>query len=882
MSVSAGAVLFNYGGTARAQTVTPTPQCQISGTTVTCTGDLSAGVVGTGPPLTSLTINNLTTAIAPAAGVQGVDVDIAGDGDTTVTVDTTGTTGINTDGGPDADGINVNVSGSGTITIFSTADITSLTANGIVASVGVNGDIILTSIGDIQSSIDGINATVAGDGNVTVDSTGNITPNSDGIETSVSGNGDISITSEGDIIANERGLSARVHGAGSDNDIVIDTTGTIESVERGISSRVDGDGTITITSNGDITSSAEDAIFSQIDGTGTINITVNGNVTASAADTNGVYVALGAGSTSTVDMTDGTAQGGSGTGAGVKFDGATGSTHVLNTMGAVTLLSDAGYAVSGGLGNATINNYGILDTTTNGIVDLGAGTNAFNNMEGATFNSGASVILAAGNLFTNAGDLSPGGSGAVQTTTLTGDFLNTSTGSFTVTIDETAATPNDQLVVSGSATLEGGTVSVTGVNYAPTATYTILAATSVTNTFDDVIDTLFIDWLLTHNAASVELSATATGDNFCEFAATANQRAVACGGLDNLSIDSDLAQAVLGATTAADAQTAYDALSGELTSSLESALIQNSQAMIAAINARMSARFGDPGTASSTAAFGSLSKLADGGNDFWISGYGSWADTDATANTAQMDNNLGGVVLGVDRAVADRWRIGVLGGYSQSNVTLSARSSFGSADSWSLGLYGGAETGASGISFGGLYNWHSIDTSRTASFAGFSQNLSANYNAQSWQLFAEARHRLQVRDLTVEPFAGISHVSLDTDGFSETGGVAALTVASDTLHTTFTTIGLRTSMDLRDKVRTRGMVGWRHTFGDTDPISTVTLSGSSPFNVSGAPIAQDALVTDFGFEVDVSDKATFDLGYSGQYGDGTTAHGFNASFTARF
>ncbi|MCP5037355.1 MAG: autotransporter domain-containing protein [Rhodobacteraceae bacterium] len=646
-----------------------------------------------------------------------------------------------------------------------------------------------------------------------------------------------------------------------------------------------GDGDITITSDtGDFEIMTEnaDGIFAHSRGGGAVEVTQTGDITTEGDEAEGIF-AYSRGGDISVTLKGGTIT--SALSEAIEFHG--GATNRLTIYNEVTVSGDTANDradVLGGDYDETINNYGTF--TAAGIIDLGDGANAFNNMEGATFNSGTSVNLGDGNLFTNAGDLSPGGADAVQVTALTGDFLNSSTGSFTVTIDETANVPNDRLDVSGSAIINGGTVAVSGTAL-DGETYTILTAgDGVTGTFDNltgVIDTLFVDYFLEYDTTNVYLSSNVNGDSFCDFASTANQLAVACDGLDSLSIDSDLAQAVLALTTTVEAQAAYEALSGEINPSLKGALMDNGQRQVQAINSRMHAAFSNGDTQTSTAAFGNLSQLADGHNGFWMTGYGSWGDTDATSNTAQMDNDLGGVVFGIDRELAERWRFGVLGGYSQSDVTQSARSSSGSADTWSMGIYGGAEAGATGISFGGIYNWHSIDTARSVSFTGFSESLSASYEAQSWQLFAEAGHKVEVQhNLMLEPFAGISYISLDTDGYSESGGTAALTASSDTQSTTFTTLGMRSSIGLRNNIHTSGMLGWRHAFGDTDPSSTFTLSGSSPFTVTGAPIAQDALVSELGLEAGLSDNAFLGIAYNGQYGDGTTAHGFNARFRAKF
>ena len=718
---------------------------------------------------------------------------------------------------------------------------------------GESGDVTVIMDGDILTQggdSDGISASSKGD-KVTVDMTGTITTlrgNSDGITASLDSGGDMKVIVNKGAVIKTKGDDSKgivVGGSGAGNMVmgvdvkgaVIETSGTTDSsgihasFEDGDIPEEDGIIGITVDVTGNITTAGtkSDGIFVQSEskGDGAVDVTVNGNITTSGASSSGIVASVNEGEGNVgIDVTgDILAKGLSGNAIytaidggeisirlhggsiiseqdiGVEFGG--GEDDKVNSLtisegAAVTIRGgqiiqvdnvDEKIDVMGGFGNETIDNYGTL--TTPGRIDLGTGINTFNNRAGATFYSGTSVVLGDGNAFANWGDLSPGRANAVQRTALTGNFVNTEDGTFTVTIDPTTES-SDKLIVTGTATLEGGTVRVTGVTYAYDGRYAILeAAEGVESQFDDVIDTLFIDNRLSYGDGYVALSSVSKGDSFCDFAGTANQRTVACNGLDGLPISGELPQAVLALTTTEEARAAYDALSGEVHASLKGALMDSGQWTTTAISSRMTARFGDPDAQTSTSAFGNLTSLADGSSGFWTTGYGARGETDATSDTARMDTDLGGVLFGIDRALGERWRLGVLGGYNRTDVTQRARSSSGSVNTWTVGLYGGAEVGASGFSFGAIYNGHSADASRTVGFTGFSERLSARYDAWSWQLFAEAGNKMQAGALMLEPFAGVSLISLDTDGFSETGGAAALTASSDTDSMAFTTLGVR-------------------------------------------------------------------------------------------
>src|SRR6185312_13873035 len=205
----ATAALFAYGGRpVRAQTVPPAAPCNqisgIGGSIVTCTGDLSTGVLlsNGGGPFQVLNVTNLTTDIAPVSGVTGI------------LFTSNGAVELNVDTGPfaihttDAEGIFAASNGS-TVTINSTADIvtTGGSAPGIQGS-GQNALLTITSSGNIATSGNNAFGIAAGAlyGDVIVTSTGNIATTgtfSAGINIGTIGDfgtstGAITITSSGD------------------------------------------------------------------------------------------------------------------------------------------------------------------------------------------------------------------------------------------------------------------------------------------------------------------------------------------------------------------------------------------------------------------------------------------------------------------------------------------------------------------------------------------------------------------------------------------------------------------------------------------------------------------------------------------------------------
>src|SRR5690606_29921326 len=174
---------------------------------------------------------------------------------------------------------------------------------------------------------------------------------------------------------------------------------------------------------------------------------------------------------------------------------------------------------------------------------------------------------------------------------------------------------------------------------------------------------------------------------------------------------------------------------------------------------------------------------------------------------------------------------------------------------------------------GAAYTHHDIDTRRNVDLGG-NQTLKADYRGQSVQAFTELGYAFSAgADTQVGPYMGIAWLNQHTDGFSESGGAAALRGDSQTNTTVTTTLGVRgkTSFELAgSKAHLRAGLGWRHANGDIDPHQTVAFitGAGSTFSVAGAPLAKNAAAVNLGMGIDLGKRATMGVSYNGQFGDG--------------
>ncbi|MFD9997961.1 autotransporter outer membrane beta-barrel domain-containing protein, partial [Mesorhizobium sp. NPDC059024] len=235
--------------------------------------------------------------------------------------------------------------------------------------------------------------------------------------------------------------------------------------------------------------------------------------------------------------------------------------------------------------------------------------------------------------------------------------------------------------------------------------------------------------------------------------------------------------------------------------------------------------------------------------------------------------------------VTDDVRLGFVAGYSHSSLKVDDRRSSASSDNYHLGIYGGTEIGALSLRSGLAYTWSEIDTSRQVAFPGFSDSLTGSYRAGTTQLFGELGYGIKAGNLAFEPFANLAYVNVHTNGFNETGGASALSVHSGSNDNSFTTLGIRASTDFEigsTRATARGMIGWRHAYGDVTPEISQAFTGSSAFTIAGAPIAKDAAVIEAGLDFAITPQATLGISYHGQAGSKTSDHGVRADLNVKF
>ncbi|NWD77090.1 autotransporter domain-containing protein [Pseudomonas gingeri] len=296
---------------------------------------------------------------------------------------------------------------------------------------------------------------------------------------------------------------------------------------------------------------------------------------------------------------------------------------------------------------------------------------------------------------------------------------------------------------------------------------------------------------------------------------------------------------------------------------------------------QLAAQNGAPGQVS----LAGRADIKPGESRLWIQALNNASTFDQPQGQSGFEQNTRGLVMGVDWALDSEWRMGLLGGKSQSKHKGSRFD--GDLDSWHIGTYALHQSGPVALRLGAIHSQHYGKTQRNVEFSGYKDRLTGDYGANSQQAFAELGYNLGSGSLSAEPFANLGYQRYSRKGYTEKGGEAALKADAQTQDNFSTTLGLRTAsikyMDNKMSLAPRLSAGWKHLYGAIDSTSTQThqVSGRT-FNTKGIAQDRDSLVVEAGLDLNLSARHSVGVAYNGEVGNNSRTHGLMGQWKMSF
>jgi autotransporter-associated beta strand protein len=444
-----------------------------------------------------------------------------------------------------------------------------------------------------------------------------------------------------------------------------------------------------------------------------------------------------------------------------------------------------------------------------------------------------------GSTTVSGGTLAPGNS--IDTITFAGDLTLTAASVYEVEVDP--AGNSDRTNVTGTATLGNATVNVLAESglYGPATDYTILTAENgISGQFGEVQTNLaYLVPLLSYTVDTVSLRLSRNDIDFSTYAATPNQATVGAL-IEGLEFGTPLYDATL--VLARDRVAAnFETLTGGVYPTYGASLVET---------AYMLRRQAAPQPQAAVGAFvwgtGLAGELSASGGD-GVTGF-------KTDNTGAA-GGLGYAAAGFDFAVGlgKLWQDPDRSQISDSDVKFAlAQASYASP----IGL-----SARAGVQFG----WIDGAASRNTRLGTISATVSSAFEGEYTSYYGEIGYALPMGVASIEPFAGLNHVSLDMDRFTEVGGATALTVDRLDRDVTFADFGLRLAANPVGGVAPYLSGAYRRAWGDRMSNATIAFAGNAGGGtITGLPIARSAAEVEAGVRYS-GGVVDLELGYTGSF-----------------
>jgi outer membrane autotransporter protein len=235
----------------------------------------------------------------------------------------------------------------------------------------------------------------------------------------------------------------------------------------------------------------------------------------------------------------------------------------------------------------------------------------------------------------------------------------------------------------------------------------------------------------------------------------------------------------------------------------------------------------------------------------WGQAFGGHVGQGAVDQVPGYGANYGGLLLGADRALGDRWRAG--GAFSYSNTSVDGQDA-AAGDTTGVNAYGLiAYASYSGspwyLNMSGGVVQQQYNSRRVISFPGFSGVANGRFSGQQYVVSTEFGYPLALNVATLTPLAGLTYSRLHQNAFTETGGNgAALSVGATNGTSVRSSLGVKLEKSVATaygELVPSLRLQWTHEYDHTRVVTGASYAadptGQTAFTTVGATPVSDLM-----------------------------------------
>src|SRR5690606_12395999 len=155
-------------------------------------------------------------------------------------------------------------------------------------------------------------------------------------------------------------------------------------------------------------------------------------------------------------------------------------------------------------------------------------------------------------------------------------------------------------------------------------------------------------------------------------------------------------------------------------------------------------------------------------------------DSDPAQDATGLESDQWLAAIGGDVTLGDYGVLGIGAGYIKNDADMDWYDGSIDSDGWQIGAYGAYDPGQfyirASVSYSDL---NGKSTRNIAVGSAFGGTATADVDSSIWSVGGEVGYRLQMGSAVLTPYGGLDYVSVDMDGFTESGVSGANLTVND-------------------------------------------------------------------------------------------------------